>query len=368
MAVLELLSRGATANDGTGDSAREGGRKINLLIQALMNAGWTTDGPPRPTVRAATTTTLASNAYASGVLTASANGALGAIDGVTLVAGERLLVKDEASGLKNGVYVVTQVGDGSTPYILTRADDFSTWDEIVGRSVYVEEGTANGDRLFFSTADAGGTLGTTSITYALGSVSNVTSAIWGYLAGITSFVGGLFSASNLANFVTALGGARAVCAALSIRHVLASAATAVTHTGDTNETVLATVAIPAGAMGANGKIIVTARGAMSPSSANVKQPRCRLGGIGGTNFGSIAYTTNTNWQCQWLIENRNSQSVQQGTLFGNRTTDMVMTAVAPVAGALDTSGALDLVITGQVANSGESITLDSYLVEILYKA
>lgn len=82
-------------------------------------------------VRLATTAALAANTYnngASGVgatLTANANGAL-SVDGVAAVAANRILVKDEGTQANNGVYTVTQVGDGSTPYILTRATDFDS--------------------------------------------------------------------------------------------------------------------------------------------------------------------------------------------------------------------------------------------------
>jgi hypothetical protein len=82
-------------------------------------------------VRLATAAALPANTYNNGTsgvgatLTANANGAL-TVDGVAAVAGNRILVKDEVAGANNGVYVVTQVGNGSTPYILTRATDFDS--------------------------------------------------------------------------------------------------------------------------------------------------------------------------------------------------------------------------------------------------
>ena len=89
---------------------------------------------PKQSCVAATTAALPSVSYnngASGVgatLTATANGALPAQDGVTLTVGQRLLVKDQAAPaighVQNGIYVVTAVGDGSNPFILTRATDF----------------------------------------------------------------------------------------------------------------------------------------------------------------------------------------------------------------------------------------------------
>jgi len=41
---------------------------------------------------------------------------------------------------------------------------------------------------------------------------------------------------------------------------------------------------------------------------------------------------------------------------------------APKTGTIDTAAAQDIVIRGQLANSGETITLAAYVVEILKKA
>jgi hypothetical protein len=84
-------------------------------------------------VRLATVAALPAYTYNNGTggvgatITANANGAL-SIDGVAVVAGNRVLIKDEvgAAQANHGVYVVTQTGDGSTPFILTRATDFDS--------------------------------------------------------------------------------------------------------------------------------------------------------------------------------------------------------------------------------------------------
>jgi hypothetical protein len=84
-------------------------------------------------VRLATVALLPAYTYNNGssgvgaTITANANGAL-SIDGVAVVAGNRVLIKDEvgAAQANHGVYVVTQTGDGSTPFILTRATDFDS--------------------------------------------------------------------------------------------------------------------------------------------------------------------------------------------------------------------------------------------------
>lgn len=126
----------------------------------------------RPTVRAATAAALPACTYANGTggvgatLTGNVNGALAAQDGITLIAGDRLLVKNQVAALQNGVYTVTQVGTGGTPFILTRATDADTWLELTGQVVSVEEGTVNLDDTFICTINQGGTIGTTDVTWA----------------------------------------------------------------------------------------------------------------------------------------------------------------------------------------------------------
>jgi hypothetical protein len=81
--------------------------------------------------RLATTAALPSCTYNNGTsgvgatLTATANGAL-SVDGTAVAATNRILVKNQVSGAQNGVYVVTQTGNGGAPFILTRATDFDT--------------------------------------------------------------------------------------------------------------------------------------------------------------------------------------------------------------------------------------------------
>jgi len=81
--------------------------------------------------RLATTTALPSCTYNNGTsgvgatLTATANGAL-SVDTTPVASTNRILVKNQSNQAHNGVYVVTQAGDGSNPFILTRATDFDT--------------------------------------------------------------------------------------------------------------------------------------------------------------------------------------------------------------------------------------------------
>lgn len=79
------------------------------------------------------------------------------IDGIAVVAGDRVLVKNQTTANQNGVYVVA-AGAWS------RATDSDTWNELISAYYFVEQGTANGDNGYLITVDAGGTLGVTDVT------------------------------------------------------------------------------------------------------------------------------------------------------------------------------------------------------------
>ena len=49
------------------------------------------------------------------------------IDGYTAFNGDRILVSGQTDAFQNGVYVVTVEGDGVTPWVLTRSDDFNEY-------------------------------------------------------------------------------------------------------------------------------------------------------------------------------------------------------------------------------------------------
>jgi len=119
-------------------------------------------------VRAATAAVLAAFTHSAGVLTATANGAFPAQDGVTLALDERILVKDETAGNApyNGLFYLSQVGTAGTPWKLTRTRDADRAQELSGGSmVTVEEGTLNADTTWILSTDGTITLGTTSLTF-----------------------------------------------------------------------------------------------------------------------------------------------------------------------------------------------------------
>ena len=82
------------------------------------------------------------------------------LDGVTLATGDRILIKDQADGSENGIYVVAASGAPA------RASDFdSDADVTAGAFCFVTEGTTNGDNGFVLTTNDDITLDTTSLTF-----------------------------------------------------------------------------------------------------------------------------------------------------------------------------------------------------------
>jgi hypothetical protein len=83
------------------------------------------------------------------------------IDGVTLVAGDRVLLKNQTDASENGIYVA--VASGGTP---ARSDDANASVDVTsGMFVWVEEGTANADQGYVLTTNNVITLNTTNLTF-----------------------------------------------------------------------------------------------------------------------------------------------------------------------------------------------------------
>lgn len=123
-------------------------------------------------VHAATTANLDAT-YANGTggvgatLTANSNEAL-VVDGHTLNAGERVLVKNQTTGLQNGIYVVTATGDGSNPWVITRAtdaDNSPAGEVSYGDFTFVQQGSTNAGFGYIVNTTGTITIGTTAISY-----------------------------------------------------------------------------------------------------------------------------------------------------------------------------------------------------------
>lgn len=135
-------------------------------------------------------TLTAVTAASTGALTATyANGALGVgatltnagamaaltLDGVTLAVSDRVLIKNQASSLQNGIYTVTTVGTGAVNWVLTRATDYDQAAEVIQFDVVlVNQGTVSAGLVYQETTPGPFTIGTTAITFAALSIPSTT--------------------------------------------------------------------------------------------------------------------------------------------------------------------------------------------------
>lgn len=83
-----------------------------------------------------------------------------AIDGVTLAASDRILLKNQTTQTENGIYVWN---GAATP--ATRALDASTFDELENATISIDEGTANSGTTWRQT-QVNGTIGANNVLFA----------------------------------------------------------------------------------------------------------------------------------------------------------------------------------------------------------
>ena len=90
------------------------------------------------------------------------------IDGVTLVSGDRVLLKDQSTATENGLYLAVGSGAGAA----SRDPEHDTIAELSGGMITVNQGSANDNKIFLCTTDSSGSIGSTNITYTQVTPSN----------------------------------------------------------------------------------------------------------------------------------------------------------------------------------------------------
>lgn len=158
--LQQLLSGSAVVTAPTVGPTHRGGPEDLMgyaadYLQEIRDTGLGSANDWKQNVRLASTANVADLVGTANDLEAG-----DAIDGGTLAAGDRVLLKDQSAPAENGIWIVT--GESLAP---TRATDADAWDEITGSAVVVNAGTVNAGHLWINTNVAGGTLNTTAITY-----------------------------------------------------------------------------------------------------------------------------------------------------------------------------------------------------------
>jgi hypothetical protein len=193
----------------------------------------------------------------------------------------------------------------------------------------------------------------------------------------TQYIGGLPVSPDGGLYVTidsaTAAAARAMQAAIGGWYILAQSAVPVSGAADTNENTLATITVPANAMGPNGSLRVSVYFTFT-GSTNAKTLRARFSGGAGTQYVNIgtAASATTALSFEVLIQNRNATNSQVGGMPNypvqqNSSSPGVWTT-STATSSVDTTAATTIVITGQKATGAETLTLERYIAQLAYGA
>ena len=172
------------ATDITDTTVNATGKTNKYTRADELNFVLTSLGLTTYTAALVATTVALTASYSNGTAgvgaTLTNSGAIAAlvIDGVSVAVGNRVLVKDQVSTAENGIYVVTVVGSDSINWVLTRATDFDTAEEVEQYGVVlVNQGSVNAGLVYQESAAGSFTIGTSPITFvAYSTVSSINSA------------------------------------------------------------------------------------------------------------------------------------------------------------------------------------------------
>ena len=107
------------------------------------------------------------NGYGA-TITKASNGSIGTIDGATVAAGDRILLRAQTDTTQNGIYVITSLGSAGTPWVVTRAadaDNNPSGELATGDFTFVTGGSTYANTGFILSTSGTITVGTTGVAY-----------------------------------------------------------------------------------------------------------------------------------------------------------------------------------------------------------
>lgn len=169
----------------------------------------------------------------------------------------------------------------------------------------------------------------------------------------------VFATQSMAfNWVSG-GGAKDTRAA----RVLVQSYVAASVTGTTDETTLATYTLPGGTMGPKGAIRIITLWSYT-NSVNNKTFKANFGSVLFLNLVATASTSSLE-PLPIIIRNRNSETSQVSRPSVATSSLLSGTVSTITTSSINTAINQTITITGQLANSGETITLEGYTIELL---
>ena len=162
------LGLGSIATQAANNVSISGG-SVTGLGEPSSNSDASTKSYVDQAVAGLRTRIIAECASTANVNISNALEAGDAIDGVTLVAGDRVLLKNQSTASQNGLYLAVANGAGAA----SRDPEHDSIAELSGGMVITNQGSANDNKIFLCTTDTDATLGSTSITYTTITPQNV---------------------------------------------------------------------------------------------------------------------------------------------------------------------------------------------------
>ncbi len=233
------------------------------------------------------------------------------IDGITMVVSDRVLIYEQTTQTQNGIYVVTDIGSGSTNWVLTRASDADTY--VInsanglseGSTVFVQQGATGAGETYTCNTSGVITFGTTNITFAQISSAQIYSAGTGLTLSGTTFsiadtgTAGTYGAANSVPVfttnaqgqVTGVTPTSIAISSAAVSGLAASATTDTTNASNISSGTLGTSRLSGSYTGITG-VGALAAGSLATGFTAVSAP---LGGTGQTSYtvGDILYAGTT---------------------------------------------------------------------------
>lgn len=151
---------------------------------------------------------------------------------------------------------------------------------------------------------------------------------------------------------------------LGIWKTIGHSAVPISLTGTTTATLLATIAVPANSMGPNGIVRVRGHWSMT-NNANSKNMAIRWG-LANTNLFSGGFASQASLRADVEVQNRNGTGSQLIPAVSTSASFGFLGAVT--ADSQDTTIAQRIQFVGTLSNAGDTMTLESFTVDLWYGA